>query len=571
MKKRFLVFIVLLVTAVSLSHLGVVQAEAPSVAEILPPESLGYAELPNMDVFYYVLSEVGEAVIESLEEEEAAPEDIKVKARAVLEAFNEIKPLLPKSASLGIVSIDPQSGQPSLVLVSELSEAIGPLAAAAGKLLAAAPNVKLRKTEYGTELVVPGRVPPIGYTVRDNVLYVTTGEGLLDRVLSSRASENLAQTAHFKQVNMVTGDNPFVSAYLNVDAIRKTLLPLAPPQAQQFAELLGLKDIHAAGISVTADEEVVGFNLALRFTEDAPGIASLLSVPNTTPNGIAYVPEDFSYVTRFSIGPPAEFVKKIRALLERAGAGQKIDQGFAELKENAGIDMEKVLASLGGEITIGVKVPEALEIPNVVLCVEAKDPEYLMELVKNLSQAMSISLSETEEDGRKIMTVTPPMPLPFTPAIAVEKDMIVIGISKAVLQKALSAKEYGRNIASKASFKAAMEGLPADSNIALEYIEMDDLGQLLVAGAGMAAAWAPEDAKPMVAKAIEYLKRAVEDLEEGVEVMYRTPDGLAIQSRLGTRSLMQILKNGAAFGLKAVMLAKHKRVAVEEEVETTAE
>ncbi|NQT83449.1 hypothetical protein HQ563_10515, partial [bacterium] len=210
MKKRFLVFIVLLVTAVSLSHLGVVQAEAPSVAEILPPESLGYAELPNMDVFYYVLSEVGEAVIESLEEEEAAPEDIKVKARAVLEAFNEIKPLLPKSASLGIVSIDPQSGQPSLVLVSELSEAIGPLAAAAGKLLAAAPNVKLRKTEYGTELVLPhGHVPPIGYTVRDNVLYVTTGEGLLDRVLSSRASENLAQTAHFKQVNMVTGDNPF--------------------------------------------------------------------------------------------------------------------------------------------------------------------------------------------------------------------------------------------------------------------------------------------------------------------------------------------------------------------------
>lgn len=558
MKSKLIAFAVSVVMIASLPSLSGVRCEAPSMAEVLPPDSLGYAELPNMEVFYYLIGEIGEAAIESLEQEPAVPEDIKVKGTAILEAFEEIRPLLPKSASVGVVSIDPQSGQPSLLVMSELSEAIGPLASAAGKLLAAVPNVKTKKTEYGTEVIVPHGPSPIGYAVVDNVLYLATGEGLLDRVLSRQSSESLATTAHFKQVNLITGENAFVSGYLNVDAIREKLLPLAPPQAKQFVELLGLKDVHAAGISLAADEEQVGFNLALQYTEDAPGIASLLSVPNTEPKGIAYVPDDYSYVTRFSLGAPDAFMEKVRALLEKAGMGAQIDQAFAQVKENAGIDVNKVLASLGGEITIGLKVPQTLEIPNVVACVEARDPEYLMETLKNLLTGVGIAPSETEVDGKKVMTIVSPG-VPVSPAIAVDGDMIVIGISNAVLRKALAAKANGQNIASKPAFKAAMEGLPADKNIALEYIKMDDLGQLAVAGLTIAAGMAPDNVKPLIARGMPYLKKALQDLEDGVEVVYRTPNGLAVQSRWGTRSLMQILRNGAAFGAKAAMMLNVRR------------
>jgi len=572
MKSKLIAFVVSVVMIASLPSLSGVRCEAPSMAEILPQDSLGYAELPNMEVFYYLIGELGEAAIESLEQEPTVPEDIKVKATAILEAFEEIKPLLPKSASLGVVSIDPQSGQPSLLIMSELSEAIGPLASAAGKLLAAVPNVKTKKTEYGTEVIIPHGPPPIGYAVVNNVLYLATGEGFLDRVLSRQSSESLATTAHFKQVNLVTGESAIVSAYLNVDAIREKLLPLAPPQAKQFVELLGLKDVHAAAISLAADEEQVGFNLALQYTEDAPGIASLLSVPNTEPKGIAYVPDDFSYVTRFSLGAPDAFMEKVRALLERAGLGPKIDQAFAQVKENAGIDVNKVLASLGGEITIGVKVPQTLEIPNVVACVEVRDPEYLGETLKNLLTGLGITSSEIEMDGKKVMMIVSPG-VPVSPAIAMDGDVAVIGISKAVLQKALAAKANGQNIASKPSFKAAMEGLPADKNIALEYIEMDDLGRLAVGGLSIAAGMAPAEVKPLIARGMPYLSKALQDLEAGAEVVYRTPNGLAVQSRWGTRSLMQILKNGAAFGAKAaVMFAHHgRREDAPPEMETTAE
>ena len=564
MKSKLIAFIVSVVMMVSVPIAG--RCKAPSVAELIPADSLGYAELPNMEVFYYLISELGQAAIESLEEEEVFPGDIKVKANAVLEAFDEIRPLLPKSASLGVVSIE-EGGQPSLVFVSELSEAMGPLAAAAGKLVAAAPNVKIRKTDYGTEVVIPHGPPPIGYAVRNNVLYVTMGEGLLDRVLSGATSDRLSQTAHFKEVNIVTGESALVSAYVNVDAIQK-FVPFMPPQAQQVVELLGLKDIHAAGISLSADEEVVGFNMALQYTEDAPGIPSLLSIANTKPKGIAYVPDDFSYVTRFSWGPPAELMKKIRAIAERAGAGQNIDQAFAQLKENAGIDVNKLLASLGGEITIGLKIPETLEVPNIVACVEAKDPEYLMGLLKNLLAGMGLAPSEMEVGGKKVMTIASPG-VPVSPAIAVDGDMIVMAISSEVLQKALAAKANGQNIASKPSFKAAMEGLPAAKNIGLEYIELEGLGKLAVSGLAMAAAMAPEEARPVLAKGKQYLNKAFQDLEPGAEVAYRTPNGLAIQSRVGTRSVMQILKNGAAFAVKAAMMLKPRMGAIREAVEET--
>jgi len=544
---------------------------APPIAELLPADSLGYVELSDMGVFYYLISEIGEAALHSIEEEKEVPEHIRVKGRAILEAFDEIKPLLPRSASLGVVSIDPTSGQPSLLFVGELSDALAPLASAATKLIAAAPNVEVKKTDYGTQIVIPrAPVPPIGCAVKDNVLYLTTGEGLLDDVLSRATADTLAQTPHFKEVIAVTGKSSLVSAYLNVDAIRETLLPVIPPQAKQVVELLGLTDVHAAGISLSADEQYVGFNLALQYTTDAPGIPGILSIPNTKPKGIAYVPEDFSYVTRFSLGPPAELLKKVRSMLDRAGVEANIDQGFAEIKENLGIDINQLLASLGGELTIGMKIPETPGVPSIVACLEAKDPQFVVGTLKRLLEMMQMSCTEIEIEGRKILMVTPTMPIPVTPALAVDEDVIVMGVSSAVVQRALAAKANGRNIASKPEFKAAMEGLPADSNIALEYIEMESLAQLAVTGLGIAAAMAPEEAKPMIARAMPYVHKAVQDLEEAAEVVYRTPNGLALHSRWGTRSLMQVLRNGAALGAKAAMyfIAARREVAIEEEAST---
>jgi len=555
MKRKVVSSLLLVIMAIGLPRLGVVQCAAPPIAELLPADSLAYAELPNMDVFYYVISEIAQAAIASLEEEQAVPEDIKTKARAVLEVFEEIKPLLPKSASLGVVSIDMRTGQPSLVLVSELSEGLVPFASTAGKLMALAPKAEVTRTEHGIEVDFGGLRPgPIGYAVKDNVLYATMGKGLLDRVLSGRPAESLSNTAHFKEVNAIIGENAIVSAYVNVDAVCKTLLPNLPPHARNVAELLGLNGIHAAGLSLRGDEEFVGFNLALQYTENAPGIPSLLSIPNTAPKGIAYLPEDYSYAARLSFGPPGDLMKKIQPTLDRAGIGPKVAQTLAEIKEKHAIDVEKILASLGGEITFGVKIPQTYEIPSVLVCIEAKDPEYIMQTLKDLLKRASMTFSETEVAGAKSIMVTLPMPVPVSPAIAAAQDMIVIGISKPVLEKALAAKSSGQNIASKPKFKAAMEGLPASSNIALEYIEAEPLGQLVVFGVNIAAARAPAEAKPLIAKAMQYLNNAVRGLGEAVEVAYRTPGGLAVQSRFPTSSVMQILKNGAAFGAKAVMI-----------------
>lgn len=572
MRKSLLSLVVTLVMVISLPVSAM--RRAPSVAELLPADSLGYAELPNMEVFYYLISEIGQAAIASLEEEAEVPEDIKVKGRAMLEAFNEITPLLPKSGSLGVVSIDPVGGQPSLLFVSELSEGLAPLASAATKLLAAAPNVQIRKSEYGTEVIIPhAPIPPIGVTVRENVLYAAVGEGLLERVLSEGPRATLASTAHFREVGGITGGSPIASAYLNLDAIREKLMPVLPPNAKQFVELLGLKDVHAAGVSVSADEKYVGFNAVIQYTSDAAGIASVLSFPNTKPKGIAYIPEDFSYVTRFSAGPPDELFGKIRAILEKAGVGEKVAEGLAQAKENAGIDLEKILASLGGEITFAMKVPETLAIPNMVMCVEARDPEYLMGLLKNLlaQEGAPATITETEVSGKKAMLITPNLPVPVTPVIVVDDDVMVIGMSSTALEKAFAAKANGQNIANKPSFKEAMRGLPASSNVALEYIQVSDLGPLALAGLGMAAMRAPEEAKPMVDKVMQYAAEAVRDLEAYVEVMYRTPSGLALQSRWGTRSVMQIVRNGAAFAAKAAMYFVVSRHVESAEREAAAE
>jgi hypothetical protein len=566
--RRKVISVVMLMVAMSMPLFG--RCGAPPIAELLPAESLGYVELSDMGVFYYLVSELGGAAVQSLEEESEVPEEIRVKARAILEAFNEIEPLLPRSASLGVVSVDAEKGQPSLLFVGELSDALGPLAAAASKLLAAAPNVEVRKTDYGVEVVIPhAPVPPIGCAVKDNVLYLAAGEGLLDRALSRTGAASLSQTAHFKEVNAITGKNAFLSAYLNVDAIRESLLPVIPPQAKGWLEVLGLNAVHAAGLSLSADARYVGANVALQYTTDAPGIPGLLSVPNTRPEGIAYIPDDFSYVTRFSLGPPAETLKKVEEMLVKAGMQVNLSQSLEQMKQNTGIDVNQLLASLGGELTVGVKVPETLAIPNVVVCLEAKEPEYVMETLKGLLQLLQMPCTELEMAGRKVMMITPTVPIPVAPAVAVDKDVIIMGLSSGVVQKALAAKDNGTSIASKPAFKAAFEGLPADSNVGLEYIEMENLAQLAITGLSILSARAPEEAKPLIARAMPYAYKAVQNLEEAVEVVYRTPNGLALQSRWGTRSIMQVLRNGAALGAKAaIMFVAHREVPIEEEPES---
>ncbi len=559
MKAKPIGFIVAILIA---SQAAFVYAKAPSMAELLPADSVGYIELADMEVFYYLISELGQSALESLEEE-AVPPDIKIKARAILEAFNEIRPVLPKSGSLGIVSIDLQRGQPSLIFTMELSEGLAPLAAAASKLLPAIPDMKVQKTDHGTEVVIPGApIPPIGVAVKDNVLYAAAGEGLLDRALSGLGSGSLAQTAHFKAINAITAKDAFLSVYLNLDSIQEKLGPALP----DIVGRLGLKDVHAAGISMCADEKLYTINVALQYTENAPGIASLLSFPNTKPKGIAYVPEDFSHVNRLSIGPPDQFLGKICDLMKRLGAEADVEQTLARLKENAGIDVQKVLASLGGEITIGVKIPDTLAIPNVVVCLDARDPEYLMGTLKNLlsGERAPATITEMELSGRKVMMVMPKIPVPVTPAFAVDGDVMVLGSSMAVLQKALTAKESGRNIAAKDAFKAATEGLPADSNAALVYTELDELGQLAIAALAMTMGMAPAELKPIIPRAMPYVNRAVQDLGETVHVTYRIPGGLAIQDRRSAPSVVRFLKNGAAVAVKAGVFYVSRQSAAEQ-------
>jgi hypothetical protein len=269
-------------------------------------------------------------------------------------------------------------------------------------------------------------------------------------------------------------------------------------------------------------------------------------------------------MSRFSLGPPDELFTKIRAFLEKAGAGDDIAQALAEIKENAGIDVEKVLASLGGEITLGAKVPETLTIPGIVGCIEAKDPEYLVTILRNLlgGEESPVTITETEIAGKKAMLISPKGESPVTPALAVDGDMLVIGISQTALEQALAAKANGQSIASKARFSEAMRGLPASSNVALEYIEMDDLGRLVIKllEKDMANENTPEDMKPFAERTMEHARRALTDLEDGVEVVYRTPNGLVVRGRWGTRSVMQLLTNGAAFGTKVLMWVLHARV-----------
>ncbi len=531
------------------SQAGFVQAKAPSVAELLPADSMGYIELPRMEVFYYLISELGQSALQSLEEE-AVPENVKVWARAVLEAFNELRPALPKSGSLGIVSADPGSGQTSLIFTAELSEGLAPLAAAASKLLPAIPELKVRKTEHGTEVVVPGLpIPPIVVAVKENVLYAAIGEGLLDRAMSGLGSDSLAQTAHFKEITAITAKDALLSAYLNLDAIQEKLRPVLP----EMLNALGLKDVHAVGLSICADDKLYSINLALQFTEDAPGIPGLLSVPDTKPKGIAYVPEDFSHVHRVSLGPPDQLLAKIFDLMKRIGMEPNAERSLANLKQNAGIDVQKILASLGGEITIGIKIPESLAVPSIVICLDAKDPGYLTETFKKLltGERAPATITEMELSGRKVMMVMPKIPVPVSPALVVDGDVMVVGTSTAVLRKALAAKDTGRNITAKDAFKAAVEGLPAENNVALMYTELNDLGQLAITALGMAVGMAPQEVKPMIPRAMPYLNGAVQDLGETVHVTYRIPGGLAIRSRGSAPSLVRLLKNGAALAAKA--------------------
>ncbi|NQT83000.1 hypothetical protein HQ563_08255, partial [bacterium] len=333
MKTKLIVYLVSFVGALSLPIS--VTCSAPSVGELLPPDSLVCVEISDMGVLYYLISEVGGAAVKSLEEETEIPEHIRVKTRAVLEAFNEIKPLLPKSAALGVVSLGPRPGRGTGLVVSELSEGLATLASAAGKLLPFLLNVKVTETKHGTELVIR-HPPPIGYAVRDSVLYATVGEGFLDNVLSGPPSESLAETIHFGGVKTVTAKNAFLSAHLNLDAFRELMLQALPSMAPESIEALGLEGVHALGVSLSAYEKQAGFNLALQFTEDVPGIPAVLSLPNTVPKGIAYVPADFSYMLRLSVGPPEEFAKRLRALLEKCLEEVDFEQELARLKEDMG-------------------------------------------------------------------------------------------------------------------------------------------------------------------------------------------------------------------------------------------
>ena len=247
--------------------------------------------------------------------------------------------------------------------------------------------------------------------------------------------------------------------------------------------IAGLADIAAIGASSKTVEKGGLGELTLYSPDGLKGALNLFSHRGWGPTIERYIPDDYSFFVKVSVGSFDALYKDLISLLEEARQEDWIIDEFNEALEEIGEELgfsieDDLLPNLGGEIVFAAKAPKVIGIPEMAVFLEVKDKAKLQTLVDGFvdKQMPFLSFNTAEYKGVRINTTTVKI---VQPSYAFIDNYLVIADAPAVIQDIINTRATGKSILTKDDYRSVFADLPSKGFLTM-YIDTKEVLNPLV-------------------------------------------------------------------------------------------
>ena len=231
---------------------------------------------------------------------------------------------------------------------------------------------------------------------------------------------------------------------------------------------------------------------SLSFNDAQRGIPSWLAAPGPM-GSLEYISQDANVVAGFVVKNPATLVDDLLGVLDTVSPDLR--KNLDKLQTDHGLNLRNdIAAPLGGEFAFAIDGP-ILPTPSWKMVFEVNDPAHLQQTLERVvtevnKQAAYLGKSgltweNTDLGGRKYYTLRSTdfgmVEVNYTYA----NGYLIVGPSRALVEKALRSQESGLSLLRSAKFTA---GLPADGNANFSAVFYHNIGGLIPAGLASTAA-----------------------------------------------------------------------------------
>jgi hypothetical protein len=298
------------------------------------------------------------------------------------------------------------------------------------------------------------------------------------------------------QQNLDTGGNFYL--YMDVKDVLKELVEtledtfeevdLSPEMeagfqiARSVIDALGLYGIEDVGLSYMNTDTMAISKGFLRIPGGGDGIFSVLGGPAHPCTMLDYAPADTGMFVTFDVDL-ARFLDLARDIAQKVGGPDllvEINKQIRTLNELAGLDVEKILRSLGGTYTVYFRLHPTdtltlpgmgedgadliIPAPQLAFAIAVKDGDLYDTLLDKLLGTGLVNPDERDQKDRQFDLTIPPNDVYSASPQVVEKDNILFITTHTSYLESLLAKPGEEGLRSQADFVALTEGLPMENN-----------------------------------------------------------------------------------------------------------
>jgi len=222
---------------------------------------------------------------------------------------------------------------------------------------------------------------------------------------------------------------------------------------------------------------------SLSFNDATRGIPSWLAAPGPM-GSLEYISPDANVVAGFVVKDPKLLVDDLLGVLETVSPDLKAN--LEKQQTLHGLDIRKdIAAPLGGEFAFAIDGP-ILPTPSWKLVFEVNDPEHLQQTLEHAVTEVNkqaaifgktgLTWDKSESGGRTFYTLKSPEFGLVEVDYVYSNGYMIVGPSRALVDRALSARETGTSLLHSSKFTA---GLPADGNANFSAVFYHNLAPLV--------------------------------------------------------------------------------------------
>ncbi|HEX6717090.1 MAG TPA: FecR domain-containing protein [Pyrinomonadaceae bacterium] len=234
---------------------------------------------------------------------------------------------------------------------------------------------------------------------------------------------------------------------------------------------------------------------SLSFNDAQRGIPSWLAAPGPM-GSLEYISPDANVVAGFVVKNPVILVDDLLGVLETVSPDLR--KNLEKLQTDHGLNIRNdIAAPLGGEFAFAIDGP-ILPTPSWKLVFEVNDPAHLQQTLERVVTEVNkqaaylgkagLTWEKADLSGRTYYTLRSSdfglLEVNYTYA----NGYLIVGPSRALVQRALTARDNGLSLLRSAKFTA---GLPADGNANFSAVFYHNIGGLVPAGVATAAEQLP--------------------------------------------------------------------------------